>query len=146
MQTQINTLGERIEKRFDAQEAHLSKIEERIRFLETKEAGCQPIITSRMDAAWRRLDGHEKEIAELTKLVNTQTNNITRMEDARKELDEDIKKRDEDFKTLVKTVNKQSQTISQLNNVAKWLLGILTAVLIALLIGLATGQLQIVVK
>lgn len=37
--------------------------------LERREAGCQPLLQSRIDAAWRKIDDHEKKIEELTAIV-----------------------------------------------------------------------------
>jgi len=50
--------------------------DERVRTLEQREAGCQPIINSRLDAAWRKLDNQETEIARLRELIQAQSTTI----------------------------------------------------------------------
>jgi len=40
----------------------LKNIEERVRQLETAEAGAHPLIESRIDAAWRKLEEYDKRI------------------------------------------------------------------------------------
>lgn len=78
LQRQIDALGVRIDKGFDEIKAILSSNGERLRTLETTEAGCQPLITSRMDAAWREIDSHGNDIRELMDTVQAlkQTNKL----------------------------------------------------------------------
>lgn len=40
----------------------LKNIEERVRALENAEAGAHPLMESRIDAAWRKLEEHDKQI------------------------------------------------------------------------------------
>ena len=40
----------------------LKTIEDRVRALETAEAGSHPLMESRIDAAWRKLEEHDKRI------------------------------------------------------------------------------------
>ena len=47
----------------------LKSIDERVRALENNEAGAHPLIDSRIDAAWRKLDEHDKRITTLTDTV-----------------------------------------------------------------------------
>ncbi|MBI4928315.1 MAG: hypothetical protein HY835_11155 [Anaerolineae bacterium] len=71
LQAQIDSLGERMEKGFEEIKALLRGNEERLRSLETREASCQPLIQSRLDAAWRKIDEHEKEIETLTEIAQS---------------------------------------------------------------------------
>ncbi len=48
----------------------LKAIEERVRVLENQEAGSHPIMESRIDAAWRKLDEHDKRLDNLTHVVS----------------------------------------------------------------------------
>lgn len=100
LQAQIDTLGTRMEKGFDEIKTMLSGYEERVRRLELHEANCSPMITSRMDAAWQKINEHARDIDE--------------MKDA---------------------ITKLTQT----NSILRWILGISTAVLTAVLIKLAAG-------
>jgi|SRR3989304_5935014 len=70
LQIQIDGLGERMDKGFEELKAILRSYEERTRAIEQREAGCQPIITSRMDAAWRKLDEHETKFETVHKDVD----------------------------------------------------------------------------
>ena len=47
----------------------LKSIDERVRALENNEAGAHPLIDGRIDAAWRKLDEHDKRITTLTDTV-----------------------------------------------------------------------------
>lgn len=105
MQKQIDQIAQRMDQGFQRLEDLLRAYEERTRSIETREAACAPILTSKIDAAWRKLNDHESAIDALNKIV----------------LD-----------------------ISQTNKILKWLLGVFTAILTALLIGIAIGQIQLV--
>lgn len=48
----------------------LQAVEERVRALENHEAGAHPIMESRIDAAWRKLEEHDKKIDNLTQIVS----------------------------------------------------------------------------
>ncbi len=103
-QAQLDALGERMDKGFSEIKEMLKGFDERVRGLETREAGCQPILTSRIDAAWRKIDSHETELGRLTKVVD------------------------------------------KLETVAKWLLGIIAALISALLIAFFTGKIDIIFR
>jgi len=51
-------------------ESMLSAVEERLRCLETNDAGYQPLITSRVDAAWRRLEEQQELISTHNKMLH----------------------------------------------------------------------------
>lgn len=112
LQAQINGLGERMENSFLKVERMLDAIEQRMRGLEQREAGCQPLINSRLDAAWKVIDQH-------TALLDTMQRSIRQTEAA---------------------ITKLTNT----NDILKWILGVFSAILAALLIALATGQARIV--
>ena len=67
---QIGALGERMDKNFDEIKVILHDFDGRIRGLETREAGCNPIITQRVNAAWHKIDSHDLKLVELEKIVN----------------------------------------------------------------------------
>lgn len=62
---QITALGERMDQGFTRLEAVMTGVEGRVRGLEQREAGCQPIVSSRMDAAWKKIDEHTAELKDL---------------------------------------------------------------------------------
>lgn len=78
LQAQITALGDRMEQGFNKLESIMTGVEGRVRGLETREAGCQPIITSRIDAAWREIEAHKMEIKKLSDAILElkQTNRI----------------------------------------------------------------------
>lgn len=78
LQAQINSLSERMEKGFNKLEAIMTGVESRVRSVENKEAACSPIMTSRVDAAWREIDKHTGQLKALEDLLDklVATNNI----------------------------------------------------------------------
>ena len=78
LQSQITALGERMEQGFNKLESIMTGVEGRVRGLENREAGCQPILTSRLDAVWKRVDEHESDIKKLNEAITAlkQTNKI----------------------------------------------------------------------
>ncbi len=110
-QAQIDALGERMDRGFGEIKELVRGYEERLRGMETREAGCAPLMNSRLDAAWRKLDSHEAELDKLR--VN---------------------------------LNRMAKTAGQLEAVAKWLLGIATALIISILVAFLTGKIDIVFR
>ncbi|KKM08405.1 hypothetical protein SY88_23745 [Clostridiales bacterium PH28_bin88] len=51
-------------------ESMMSAVEERLRCLEKNDAGYQPLTTSRVDAAWRRLEEQQATISEHNKMLH----------------------------------------------------------------------------
>lgn len=70
LQEQINTLGTRMDKSFDEIKQIVSGFDKRVRDVELKEANHNPILTARVDAAWRKLDEHESFMKELDKAID----------------------------------------------------------------------------
>lgn len=66
-QSQISALEQRIEKGFDELKEMLKGFDERVRAVEQREAGCQPIITARLDAAFRKIDDHDLRLITVEK-------------------------------------------------------------------------------
>ncbi len=78
LQTQIDELGERMDEGFKELKDMFRGFEERVRTVEQREAGCQPLIQSRLDAAWRQIDTNTSSIKMLTETIVAlkHTNNI----------------------------------------------------------------------
>jgi len=110
-QTQINALGERFDKGISEIKTMLTGFDERLRGLETREAGCAPMMVARMNAAWARIDAHDAELSKL--------------------------------KDAIFSVNRST---SQLEAISKWILGIFTVVLTALILAVLTGKILIVLQ
>ncbi|BCY18679.1 hypothetical protein hrd7_25280 [Leptolinea sp. HRD-7] len=60
------------------------KSDERLRGLETREASCQPIVTARIDAAWREIDAHKDQIRDLQVADDGQDMAITQLREQNK--------------------------------------------------------------
>jgi hypothetical protein len=85
LQRQIDQIGKGMEKGFDELKEILSGFDKRVRDVEIKEANCNPVLTSKVDAAWRKLGEHDSKltvldasIGELKKSISelTHTNKI----------------------------------------------------------------------
>lgn len=79
LQRQIKSLGERMDHGFGELKDLFRKSDERLRGLETREASCQPIVTARIDAAWREIDTHKEQIKELQVADDGQDQAITQL-------------------------------------------------------------------
>ena len=49
----------------------LTDIQKRMQALELREAGCSPLMTSKLDAAFRKLDEHETKLKNLPRMEVT---------------------------------------------------------------------------
>jgi len=103
-QAQIDALGERMDRGFAEIKEMLLRYEERLRMMETREASYSPVMTSRLDAAWRKLDSHDGELGKIARTTDT------------------------------------------LETIGKWLLGIVTALIIALGVAVLNGRIELVVR
>ncbi|KPL82657.1 hypothetical protein SE15_11200 [Thermanaerothrix daxensis] len=72
LQRQISALSARLDQvAADVVEIKtmLKDIEARVRRLENHEAGSHPLLENRLDAAWRKLEEHDRRIDDLTRIV-----------------------------------------------------------------------------
>ncbi|GAP10614.1 hypothetical protein BECAL_01787 [Bellilinea caldifistulae] len=72
LQRQISGLSSRLDQvAADVAEIKimLKDIEARVRKLETYEAGSHPLMDNKIDAAWRKLEEHDRRIDNLTNIV-----------------------------------------------------------------------------
>lgn len=69
VQAQITALGDRMDRGFSELKEIMGCFETRVRGLEQREAGCQPLLQSRLDAAWREIDAHAAEIKKLNDVI-----------------------------------------------------------------------------
>jgi len=118
LQFELNSLGERMEKNFDEVKAMMNGFDSRVREIEKGEAGCQAIVTSRLDAAWKKLDEHTDSLKDIEKIVQDQLLIVSQLIESQK----------------------------QIKDILKWVLGIVTAVIVVVVIGLATGQATVVFR
>jgi hypothetical protein len=55
-QGQIDQLADTVRQGFGEIKTMLQALDERVRAIEKNEAGCYPVMTSKIDAAWREID------------------------------------------------------------------------------------------
>jgi hypothetical protein len=79
LQDQIDNLGARMDKGFDEIKALVRSFDERVRGVEMQEAGCKPIITSRVDASWRKLDEHDTTLGKHDERIKTLDKQLGRL-------------------------------------------------------------------
>jgi predicted RNase H-like nuclease (RuvC/YqgF family) len=78
-QDQINSLGDRMDAGFTEIKDLLRSYEERTRAIEQREAGCQPLITGRIDAVWRKVDDHETRLTTKSQQINALERQVARL-------------------------------------------------------------------
>jgi hypothetical protein len=115
---QIKTLGETTNKNFIEVKGMMSDFDERVRGIEKLEFVCQAATGGRLDAAEKKLSEHTSDLDKLEELIRSQALVV------------------QDLITSQK----------QLKVIMNWALGIITAVIIAVLIMFATGQATVVFK
>jgi hypothetical protein len=71
-QQQLDGIGARFDKGFDEIKALMRSFDERIRAIELREAGCSPLLLTRIDAAEKEIVEHKKEVLELRVLIQLQ--------------------------------------------------------------------------
>lgn len=108
-QVQIDALGARMDKNFDELKGMIGVFDVRLRGSEMEQARTQPIMDSKINAAWSKVDKHEADLI-----------------------------------ALQKTVTDLAYVIYRMESIAKWMLGILTALIVALLVAVATGKVALV--
>jgi hypothetical protein len=79
LQKQIDDLGVRMDRGFEELKGLMIGYEGRLRGIETREAGCQPIINSRMDAAWKAIDVHSADIKAHTEDIQSMKQTIVEL-------------------------------------------------------------------
>ena len=76
LQAQITALGENMQQGFSRIENTLLGLDQRLRNLENREAGCQPMVNSRLDATWRVIDELKADLVLLRKSIDDERGNI----------------------------------------------------------------------
>ena len=79
LQEQINTLGTRMDKGFDEIKSIVSGFDKRVRDVELKEANCNPILTAKVDAAWRKLDEHDGVLKVLDSAIDNLKDSVSEL-------------------------------------------------------------------
>jgi hypothetical protein len=129
LQIQIDGMGEMMKGNFAEMKEMLSALDDRLRKIETREAEHQPITKTRLDAAWTKIDGLSSAVG----CQATDINNLGHRADSLKERMEAVEKTVAKYGLLI-------EEFAATNRTLKWLTYILTAILIAMLISLATGK------
>lgn len=84
LQAQITALGERMDRGFSELKEILQGMDDRVRRLENNEAGCQPLVNSRLNEAWRQLDQHTNDIKALNDAFAKLKDTIAELQHANK--------------------------------------------------------------
>jgi predicted RNase H-like nuclease (RuvC/YqgF family) len=79
LEAQIHSLEERTVAGFTEIKDMLRSYEERTRAIEKLEAGCQPIVTGRIDAVWRKVDEHETRLETKSQQINSLEKQVARL-------------------------------------------------------------------
>jgi hypothetical protein len=111
LQSQIDGIGVRMDKGFDELKSMLGGYDGRLRELEKSDASSHPLMESRLDAAWRRIDEHTTAIG-----------------------------------ISQKTADMALMVANKLESISKWMLGILTAVIVAFVVAVITGRVELIIK
>jgi len=109
---------EGVGKRVDDIKEMLVAYEERIRCLERAGDKTTPMFDKRIEILENTTKQHEKDIKDLTALINTQAKSIEELKDS----------------------------VNMMKTISKWFLGVFTAVMIAVIILLVTGQALVMFK
>jgi len=140
LQAQIESIGARMEKGFDELKAIWTGYDGRLRVLEQSDASNHPLMSSRLDAAWRTIDEHSTDIKTVTKTAGDALAIAKRLDDdSTKRLDAESKR----FDDINKIANTALIVATRLESVAKYLLALITAVITALIIAVLTGKIKI---
>lgn len=70
VQSQIDSLGDRVAQGFDEIKGILHPVEDRLRAIERMEAGCQPVMITRIDAVISQLSDHEIRLKAKSQQIN----------------------------------------------------------------------------
>jgi predicted phage tail protein len=65
LQAQIDGLGDRMKEGFDEVKGMIMGFDTRVRGLETREAGCQPVLAAGLKSAQDKIDEHDKQLKAL---------------------------------------------------------------------------------
>ena len=79
LQAQITALGETMQQGFTRIENTLLGLDQRLRNLENREAGCQPMVNARLDATWRVIDELKADQVILRKNIEEERGNSGRL-------------------------------------------------------------------
>jgi hypothetical protein len=134
LQIRINDLATRMDKGFDELKLMLGVVDNRMRDLEKSEAGVHPVIETRLSAAWRKIDEHETKLQDVIKALNDSVSI------------EDLKAHAARIEKLENMTSNALLIATRLESIAKWLLGIFTAIIIPILLLLLSGKATIIFK
>ncbi len=84
LQAQILALSERTENGVNEIKDMILAIDARLRAIEIAQAGELPLLRIRLDAAWKKIDGHEERIGKLAENAATALATASRLESVTK--------------------------------------------------------------
>lgn len=118
-QSQIDALGDQLKNGFDEVKQLITRLDDRMRRLETQETGCSASVNERMLMLMNSVADIKQDIQ---KVFNKEDANSKELEELRNKY------------------NALKADYEYLKAILKWLLGIAGAVLVAIIIAIATGK------
>jgi hypothetical protein len=143
-QVRIDALGTRMETSLDEIKGMISSFDERLRKVESADRSYQELLASMNKSLDRGLDDIKGMISAFDhrlRSVETQEASYqplieSKITAAFKKID----KHDEQLIILQKTVTDLSFVVYRMEGVARWIMGVITALVIAILIAVMTGK------
>jgi chromosome segregation ATPase len=80
LRSQVEALGETMKVGFDEIKGLIRGLDERVRQIERNEAGCTPVMQSKIDAAWRKIDELDAKINEQARTTAERLQRLTKLE------------------------------------------------------------------
>lgn len=112
---ELRELNIRMDGQLSEIKSLLSDINNKQREMELREAGCSPLMSGKLDAAWRRIDDHDARI----KMIEAEL---------------PIKANREVVADELKVINETLIEIKQTNKILTWLGGLMTTTIIVYLL------------
>jgi predicted RNase H-like nuclease (RuvC/YqgF family) len=69
LQAQITQLGEQMNRGFERLEQKISGFEDRVRAVEQREAGCQPLFASQIQEVQKKVNEHSARFQEVDRII-----------------------------------------------------------------------------
>ncbi len=107
-------------------ETIVTEISERVRGLEMREAGCSPLMTSQMSAAFRNLDNHEGRLKVLETSITQKA--------AKSEVEADLKERREKVDKEIDAILATLAELKSTNKILAWVGGLVGSAIVLYII------------
>lgn len=148
-QAQIDALGSRMGNSLDELKGMISSFDERLRKVETSERSYQELLATLN----KSLDKGFDELKVMSGMFDARLRDVEHQEAACQPLLESkinaalkkTDKHDEDLIALQKTVNDLAFVVYRMEGIARWIMGVVTALVVAILVAVMTGKVTLLV-